>query len=53
MYSTDNLRFIMDETSTPYEENENPFIQTELDNEFERMIINKYHLTTKEMESDK
>ena len=26
-------------------------LKTELDNEFEQMIINKYHLTTKEMES--
>ena len=51
MYSIDNLRFVMDETSAPYEENETPFVQTELDNEFEQMIINKYHLTTKEMES--
>lgn len=53
MYSIDNLRFVMDETSAPYEENENPFVQTELDNEFEQMIINKYHLTTKEMEDHK
>lgn len=51
MYSTDNLRFVMDETSAPYEENENLFVQTELASEFEQMIINKYHLTTKEMES--
>nr|MCR5154374.1 hypothetical protein [Lachnospiraceae bacterium] len=47
MYSTDNLRFVMDETSVPYEQNENPFPQTDLDDEFEKMIINKYHLTTK------
>ena len=40
----------MDETSVPYEQNENPFPQTDLDDEFETMIINKYHLTTKEME---
>ncbi len=39
-----------DETSVPYEQNENPFPQTDLDDEFEKMIINKYHLTTKEME---
>lgn len=50
MYSADNLRFVMDETSAPFEENENPFIQTETDDEFDQMIINKYHLTTKEME---
>ncbi len=51
MYRIDSLRFVMDETSAPYEEGENPYIQTELDNEFEQMIINKYNLTTKEMES--
>lgn len=51
MYSIDNLRFVMDETSVPYEENETPFVQTESDNEFEQMIISKYHLATKEMES--
>ena len=50
MYTTDNLRFVMDETSVPYEQNENPFPRTNLDDEFETMIINKYHLTTKEME---
>ena len=50
MYSTDNLRFVMDETSVPYEQNENPFPQTDSDDEFEKTIINKYHLITKEME---
>ena len=48
MNSIENLRFVMDETSTPYEQNENPFSQT--DAKFEKMIINKYHLVTKEME---
>ena len=51
MYFADDLRFVMDETSAPYEENKNPFEQTESDNEFEQMIINKYHLITKETES--
>ncbi len=51
MYTTDHLRFVMDETSVPYEQNENPFPQTDLDDEFETMIINKYHLITKEMEN--
>ena len=46
MSSTDNLRFVMDETSVPYEQNENPFPQTDSDNEFEKMIIRKYNLTT-------
>lgn len=51
MLFTDSLRFIMDETSAPYEQNENPFPRTDSDNEFEDMIIRKYNLTTKEMET--
>lgn len=47
MYSTDNLRFVADETSIPYEQNENPFPKTDLDDEFEKTIINKYHLRRK------
>lgn len=50
MNSIENLRFVMDETSTPYEQNENPFSQTDADDKFEKIIINKYHLVTKEME---
>lgn len=42
--------FIMDETSAPYEQWECPFSETLLDKEFEKMIIEKYHLVTKEME---
>lgn len=51
MNSIENLRFVMDETSAPYEQNENPFFQTDADDKFEKMIINKYHLVTKEMEN--
>lgn len=51
MFSTDSLLFVMDETSAPYEQNENPFPQTDSDNEFEDMIIKKYNLITKEMEA--
>ena len=51
MYSTDNLRFVMDETSVPYEQNENPFLETIEDEEFDEMISNKYHLITKEAEN--
>lgn len=40
---TENSRFVMDETSVPYERNENPFPRTDSDDEFEKMIINKYH----------
>ncbi len=52
MASKDDLYFAMDETSRPYEPGENPFPGTELDEEFEKMIINKYHLVTKEMEAE-
>ena len=51
MLSADNLRFVMDETSAPYEQKENPFPQTDSDNEFEDMIIKKYNLATGEMEA--
>ncbi len=50
MNLTENLRFFMDETSAPYEQNENPFPRTDSDDEFDKMIIDKYHLITKEME---
>lgn len=50
MYSIDNLRFVMDDTSIPYEQNENSFLKTDSDDDFEKMIIDKYHLITKEME---
>lgn len=48
MYKADNLRFVMDETSAPHEQNENPFSRTNADIEFEKMMIDKYHLVTKE-----
>jgi hypothetical protein len=41
----------MDDTSVPYEQDENPFPKTNSDDEFEKMIITKYHLITKEMET--
>ena len=50
MDSTEKLSFFMDETSAPYEDGENPFPRTKEDDEFDEMIIAKYHLTTKEME---
>lgn len=49
MYLAENLRFVMDETSAPYEKNENPFPRTKADDEFDKLIIKKYHLTTEEM----
>ena len=51
-FYSDDMRYVMDETSVPYEHNENPFPRTTSDDEFDEMIINKYHLTTKEMEKD-
>ncbi len=38
------LRFYMDETSAPYEEGQNPFEWTEEDEEFEKRMVEKYHL---------
>ena len=52
MDTTEKLRFFMDETSTPYTDSENPFVRTKEDDEFDKMIIEKYHLTTKERERD-
>lgn len=46
-----NLRFYMDETSAPYSDKDNPFNRTKEDDEFDKMIIEKYKLTTKEMEN--
>lgn len=51
MNTTENLRFFMDETSVPYEKTENPFPRTKEDDEFDKTIIAKYHLTTIEMET--
>ena len=45
------LRFYMDETSAPYSDNDNPFVRTKDDDEFDKMIIDKYKLATKEMEN--
>ena len=42
------LRFYMDETSAPYSDKDNPFSRTKDDDEFDKMIIEKYKLTTKE-----
>ena len=45
------LRFYMDETSAPYSDKDNPFKRTKEDDEFDKMIIEKYKLITKEMEN--
>lgn len=50
MEPTNTLRCYMDETSAPYKDNENPFVRTKEDDEFDEMMIAKYHLVTKEME---
>lgn len=52
MCITNNLRFVMDETSVPYEKNENPFPRKEDDEEFDKKMIDKYRLITKEMENN-
>lgn len=53
MYFTENMRFVMDDTSTPYKDGEVPFTRTAADEEFEKKICEKYHLVTKEMEEDR
>ncbi|MBR1741486.1 MAG: hypothetical protein IJ733_06370 [Lachnospiraceae bacterium] len=50
MNTTESLRFYMDESSAPYSDNDNPFIRTKDDDDFDKMIMTKYHLITKEME---
>ena len=49
--TTKTLRFYMDETSAPYSDDDNPFVWTKDDDEFDKMMIAKYKLTTKEMEN--
>jgi hypothetical protein len=40
----------MDEISSPYPDGRNPFPRTREDDEFDELMIQKYGLTTKEME---
>jgi hypothetical protein len=51
MMNIEKLRFFTNETSMPYSENENPFLRTEEDDKFDEMIIEEYHLVTKEKET--
>ena len=48
--TVNTLRFYTDETSAPYSDKDNPFSRTKNDDEFDKMIIEKYKLTTKEKE---
>ncbi len=48
MDTNNALHYYMDETSAPYSDEENPFPRTKADDEFDKMIIAKYKLTTKE-----
>lgn len=43
-----NLRCFMDEKSVPYDYQNDTYIPTEEDLEFEKMIIEKYHLYDEE-----
>ena len=52
MDTTGNLWLYMDESDRPYEDGENPFPRTKEDDEFDEMMIAKYHLVTKEMEEE-
>ena len=49
MNNSENLRFFMDEDAVPYPESEIPFTVTKEDEEFEKMIVEKFHLVTKEI----
>lgn len=53
MCSSNKLQYFMDETSIPYEDGQNPFPRTKEDDDFDKMIIEKYHLVTKDMEDKK
>ena len=44
MNKDNNQRFFMDESSIPYEENENPFTKTKEDDDFDEKMIQKYNL---------
>ncbi len=46
------LRFYMDESSAPYSESDAPIVRTKEDDEFDDMIIAKYHLVTEEKEKN-
>lgn len=39
-----NLRYYMDESATPYDDGENPYMRTEEDDEFDEKMIEKHHL---------
>ena len=39
-----NLQYYMDESATPYEDGENPYMRTKEDDEFDEKMIEKYHL---------
>lgn len=45
---TEKIRFYIDESSSPYENNEEIIKRTKDDDEFDEMIIKKYNLTPKE-----
>ena len=44
------LRCYMDDTSIPFEDDENPFPRTKEDDEFDEQMIKKYNLVLKETE---
>lgn len=42
----------MDDTSIPFEDDENPFPRTKEDDEFDEQMIKKYNLVLKETEME-
>lgn len=47
MYIKNGLRYYMDESGAPYENDEKLFPRTQHDDEFDEMIIRKYNLVEK------
>ena len=44
------FRYYMDDTSIPFEDDDNPFPRTKEDDEFDEKMIKKYNLVLKEKE---
>lgn len=38
------LHYYMDESATPFEDGDNPYTRTEKDDDFDKRMIEKYHL---------
>ena len=52
MSDSEKLYLLMDESSAPLENADFLYPRTKEDEEFDKMIVEKYHLITKDMEDD-